>query len=109
MITNTRNFSSKIITKEIKTSTLKNRAFNSNETNEENLLVRDELKGIFKNGNGYCFTMSQLEMIVTALKQKLSNIEFNTLKIIKDDFCFTITVSINRKKKKQEKNSLATV
>ena len=109
MITNSRNFSSKIITKEIKASTLKSRVFNSNETNEENLLVRDELKGIFKNGNGYCFTMAQLEKIVTTLKQKLSNVEFDTLKIIKDDFCFTITVNINRKKKKQEKNSLATV
>ena len=71
----------KIIPKNIPVSTIKNRTFKSGETNEENLLVRDELRGICRYGKGYCFTMSQLEMIVTALKQKLSKIELDTLKI----------------------------
>lgn len=95
----------KIITKEISVKTIKNRTFKAGETNEENLLVRDELRGICTYGTGYCFTKPQLEMIVTALKQKLSKIELDTLKIIKDDFCYSITVKIH-KQKKQEKISL---
>ena len=65
----------KIITKEISVNCINSRSFKSREINEENLLVRDELRGICRYGKGYCFTMSQLEMIVTALKQKLSKIE----------------------------------
>lgn len=95
----------KIIPKNIPVSTIKNRTFKAGETNEENLLVRDELRGICTYGTGYCFTKPQLEMIVTALKQKLSKIELDTLKIIKDDFCYSITVKIH-KQKKQEKISL---
>lgn len=99
----------KIITKEISVNCINSRSFKSREINEENLLVRDELRGICRYGKGYCFTMSQLEMIVTALKQKLSKIELDTLKIIKDDFCYIITVKIYKQKvkqKKQEKISL---
>ena len=99
----------KIIPKNIPVSTIKNRTFKSGETNEENLLVRDELRGICTYGKGYCFTMSQLEMIVTALKQKLSKIELDTLKISNDDFCYIITVKTHKQKatqKKQEKISL---